>query len=166
MLSTRPAARRFRTQLASKASRALLLAALLLALAPMTCLASSSPRARPARRLSVTDTAHLQYITSEGSTVFEHGKATGALPGRMNARLVVTASFAASFTLYANGGTLTGHGTAAPHGSGRYQSFSGSLLITAGTGRYAHAHGRAGLYGVFDRHTYNVTVQTTGTLSY
>lgn len=84
----------------------------------------------------------------------------------MRAHLNINATFTASFTLYVHGGTLTGHGSAKPHGSGRYESFGGTLTITGGTGRYAHAHGRGGLYGVFDRSNYNVTVQTTGTLSY
>lgn len=125
-----------------------------------------TPRAQEARQLNVTDTAHLYYLHSEGSTVFEEGFAKGALRGPMLARLIINASFTASFTLRASGGILKGHGSAKPHGSGRYESFSGSLTVTEGTGRYAHAHGHAGLYGLFDRNTYNVTIQTTGTLSY
>jgi hypothetical protein len=127
---------------------------------------ATAPQAHAARKLNATDTAHLRYIRSEGSIVFEEGSAKGALPGHMRARLDIGATFTASFTLYANGGTLKGHGSATPHGSGRYESFSGSLVVDRGTGRYAHAHGHAGLYGVFDRSTYNVEVQTTGTLSY
>jgi hypothetical protein len=61
---------------------------------------------------------------------------------------------------------LDGHARAAPHGSGRYESFHGWLLATGGTGSYSHARGRAGFYGVLDRKTYNMTVQTIGTLSY
>lgn len=124
------------------------------------------PRARQAREFNVTDSAHLRYLYAEGSTVFEEGSATGALPGRMRARLVINATFTASFTLYTHDGTLTGHGSAIPHGSGRYESFGGTLVVTGGSGRYIHAHGHAGLYGVFDRRTYDVTVQTTGALSY
>jgi hypothetical protein len=48
----------------------------------------------------------------------------------------------------------------------RYESFRGSLTVTGGSGRYAHARGRAGLYGVYDRKTGNLTVQTTGRLTY
>jgi hypothetical protein len=127
---------------------------------------ATAPRAHASRKLNATDTARLRYLRSEGSIVFEEGSATGALPGRMRARLDIGATFTASFTLYARGGTLEGHGSATPHGSGRYESFGGSLVVNRGTGRYAHAHGHAGLYGVFDRSTYNVEVQTTGTLSY
>ncbi len=142
------------------------LACVALTSVPALALGAAPSRARTASGLNVTDTAHLRYLSSEGSMVFEEGTATGALPGHMRARLDINATFTASFTLDAHGGTLTGHGSATPHGSGRYESFAGSLVVTGGTGRYADAHGHAGLYGVFDRSTYNVEVQTTGTLSY
>lgn len=121
-----------------------------------------------ARSLNATDTAHLHYIPSqsEGSTLVEEGTATGALPGKMRAHLKIEASFKGAFVLYAQGGTITGHGAAKPSGAGRYESFRGALVVTGGTGRFAHAHGQAGLYGVFDRQTYKLTIQTTGRLSY
>jgi hypothetical protein len=124
--------------------------------------------AHASRTLSVTDTGHLRYNAkgSEGATLLEEGSATGALPGRMKAHLLIEASFTGSFVLYVNGGSIKGRGSAKPSGSGRYESFRGSLTVTGGTGRYAHAHGQAGLYGVFDRKTYALTVQTTGRLSY
>jgi hypothetical protein len=76
------------------------------------------------------------------------------------------ATFLANVTITTHAGIIRGHGTATPHASGIYESFSGTLTITGGTGRYAHAHGHAGLYGLFNRRTYNLIVQTTGTLSY
>jgi hypothetical protein len=133
-------------------------------------IASAILRARSARILSVSDTAHLRYIPreSEGSTLVEEGSATGQLPGAMRARLTVGASsFTGRFSLKTRGGSIIkGYGSAKPSGGGRYQSFAGSLVVTGGTGRYAHAHGKAGLYGVFDRQTYGLTIQTTGRLSY
>jgi hypothetical protein len=133
-------------------------------------IASASLRARPASILSVRDTAHLRYIAreSEGSTLVEEGSAGGQLPGAMRARLTVGASsFTGRFSLRTRGGSIIkGYGSAKPSGGGRYQSFAGSLVVTGGTGRYVHAHGKAGLYGVFDRQTYGLTIQTTGRLSY
>lgn len=84
----------------------------------------------------------------------------------MRAHVDVGATFMGSFTISARGGSITGHGTAIPHGSGTYESFAGSLVVNGGSGRYAHAHGHAGLYGTFDRDTYAFVVQTTGTLLY
>jgi hypothetical protein len=122
--------------------------------------------ARAARTLNATDTAHLHYIHSSGSQLYEEGAASGTLPGSMRAHCNVGPVLTASFTIYTHGGTITGSGSATPHGSGVYESFSGSVLVTGGTGLYAHAHGRAGLYGTFDRKTYALVLQTTGRLSY
>jgi hypothetical protein len=144
-----------------------LVVALMLAL-PSAVPARSTVAIQAARRLNATDTAHLHYVPrlSEGATLVEEGTATGSLPGRMRAHLNVGATFSGTFTFYPRGGSISGHGTATPGGSGRYESFRGTLVVTRGTGRFAHARGKAGLYGVFDRQTFALTVQTTGTLSY
>ena len=119
-----------------------------------------------ARTLKATDTAHLRYVSASGSLLNEEGSATGTLPGSMRVHLNVGATFTGSFTIYTRGGSITGHGSATPHGSGTYESFAGSLTVTGGTGRYAHAHGRAGLYGTFNRDNYALVIQTTGNLAY
>ncbi len=145
-----------------------------LALAAQTAGANVRPvahgvgaRARAASHaLSATDTAHLRYIRASGSELFEEGSASGSLPGKMDVQAEVGPTLKASFTVFVHGGTIKGRGTAKAHGSGRYESFAGTLTVTGGTGRYAHAHGHAGLYGVFDRRTYAMTVQTTGRLLY
>jgi hypothetical protein len=116
--------------------------------------------------LNATDTARLHYVNSSGAELFEEGSASGSLPGKMRLHGEVGPTLSASFTVYVHGGTIDGRGTAKAHGTGRYESFAGSLTVTGGTGRYAHAHGHAGLYGVFDRQTYALTVQTTGRLLY
>jgi hypothetical protein len=125
-----------------------------------------SPAAHAARTLNITDTAAMHYLGGSGSLLHESGAATGTLPGSMKANCNIGATLSTSFTIYASGGTITGHGTATPHGSGAVESFAGTLTATGGTGRYAHAHGRAGLYGTFNRRNYALTVQTTGKLSY
>jgi hypothetical protein len=119
-----------------------------------------------ARTLEATDTANLRYIKHSGSQLLEEGSAQGDLPGRMRANLSLGATFTASFTIYTHGGTITGHGTATPHGAGLDEHFSGTLTVTGGTGRYSHAHGHAGLTGTFNRRTYAVTLQTSGSLTY
>jgi hypothetical protein len=124
------------------------------------------PLADAARTLNSTETAHLHYIRSSGSLLYEEGSVSGALRGTMRAHLNVGPTFTGTFTIYTPKGAIRGHGTATPHGSGRYESFGGTLLVTGGTGRYIHARGRAGLYGTFDRRTYAMVVQTTGRLSY
>jgi hypothetical protein len=128
--------------------------------------AGSPPTAHAAHTLNITDTAKLHYTGGSGSLLHEAGSATGTLPGSMKAECDIGAVLSTNFTISAAGGTITGHGTATPHGSGTYESFAGTIVATGGTGRYAHAHGRGGLYGTFDRKTYALTVQTTGKLSF
>jgi hypothetical protein len=122
--------------------------------------------ANAARTIGGTDTAHLRLIHQDEMRLTEEGLARGALPGLMHAVLTVGALFTGSCTIHASSGSITGHGVATPHGTGRYQSFSGSLYVTGGTGRYRHIHGRTGLYGTLDRRTFALVVQTTGRLSY
>ncbi len=119
-----------------------------------------------ARTISGTDSARLRLVHQHETTLSEEGVAKGALPGRMRATLIVGSIFRGSCTIYTSRGSITGHGTATPHGTGRYQSFSGTLDITGGSGIFRHAHGRTGLYGTFDRRTFALVVQTTGCISY
>jgi len=127
---------------------------------------SGQPAAHAARTLRSTDTARLHYVSASGSELFEKGSATGTLPGSMSAHVNVGATLSGTFTIYTRGGSITGHGSATPHGSGVYESFAGTVTVTGGTGRFAHAHGHTGLYGTFDRDNYALVIQTTGTLSY
>jgi hypothetical protein len=122
--------------------------------------------AHAARSVTATDTAKLRYISASGSLLYEEGKASGTLPGSMRVHFNVGATLSGSFTIYTRGGTIKGHGEATPHGEGVYESFAGSLVANGGTGRFAHAHGTAKLYGTFNRNNYALLVQTTGTLSY
>ena len=141
-------------------------AALAMLASPAAYATNTPHAAQEARTISATDVASLHYVRHDGSRLFEEGTAHGTLPGSMRAECNVGASVSASFTIYTKDGTIRGNGTAYPHGSGTYQSFAGTLTVTGGTGRYAHAHGHAGLYGLFNRRTYALTVQTTGSLSY
>ncbi|HEV3048501.1 MAG TPA: hypothetical protein VGY13_14195 [Solirubrobacteraceae bacterium] len=121
--------------------------------------------ARVARTLNGSDTAHL-HLLHVGENLLEEGLSSGILPGHMRAELHVGPVFTGSFTIYTDKGRISGEGRANPHGSGRYQSFSGTWTVTSGSGQYAHVHGRDSLSGVFDRRTYAVVVTTTGSLSY
>ncbi len=129
--------------------------------------APAVPRARAARLLSVDDTGHLHLLNASGAVLSEEGPVSGTLPGSTKVRLDVGTNVTASFTIYAHGGgSITGHGSAILHSSGRYSSFGGTLSVTRGTGRYANAQGSGKLYGVIERRTDALTVQTTGTLHY
>ncbi len=122
--------------------------------------------AHATRSLNGTATAHLHLVRPNGTQLLEEGPVTGALPGSMRAVLNTGSVFTGSFTIRTHGGSIEGSGRATPHGLGRYQSFSGTITLTGGSGRYSRAHGRAGLYGTFDRRTYALVIQTTGRFSY
>jgi hypothetical protein len=123
-------------------------------------------KAHAAAMLRAKDTAHLHYVSAKGSLLLDEGQASGTVPGRMRVRMRIGSTFSGSFTVYTAAGTITGHGSAVPHGSGTYESFAGTLAATGGSGRYRHARGRAQLYGVFNRRDYSLVIQTTGTLHY
>jgi hypothetical protein len=138
-------------------------------LAHTPALASSHVRAHSARLLKVNDSGHLHLLHAYGEVIEEEGKASGTLPGIVFVHMTVgAANVTASFTIRSEGGgSIEGHGEAALHSSGRYSSFAGTLSVSHGTGRYAHAHGQGKLYGTIERtKTKHLTVQTIGTLDY
>jgi hypothetical protein len=128
--------------------------------------AGARPVARDARSERLTLSAHLHYVDAKGSYLIEEGSASGPLGGLVKARIRVTADISGSFTFYPRGGSIEGRGSGVLHESGVYASFGGSVTVLGGTGVYAHARGSGGLYGVYDRKTLGVTIQTTGSLSY
>lgn len=141
-------------------------AALALAATAAPAPAARQPQAHSARSIKVDDTGRLSLLKAFGSVLIERGSAKGTLPGEANVRMTVASSVRASFSIRAQGGAIYGHGGASLHSGGRYASFGGWLSVSSGSGRYAHAHGSGKLYGVIDRRTHTLTVQTVGTLSY
>lgn len=123
--------------------------------------------ASAARSVSVNDTAYLHPV--HGNALIQEGRAGGTLPGSVKAIFVLgTTTVKTTFTVYVRGGSISGRGSATLHlGHGGYVSFGGSLLVTHGTGRYAHASGSGGLFGTLNRNNnYTAVVQTTGKLHY
>jgi hypothetical protein len=122
--------------------------------------------ARSARSQRLSIDARLHYVNARGSYLIEEGRASGPLAGLVKAKIKITANIEGSFTFYPRGGSISGSGSGQLRESGIYASFGGSVRVLGGTGRYAHAHGSGGLYGVYNRKTLGVEIQTTGTLSY
>jgi hypothetical protein len=124
--------------------------------------------AHQARVVSVNDTGYLHLLHASGEILSEEGEVTGTLPGIAKVRLDIGTTIRATFTIEPKGGgSISGTGRATPTTSTRYTSFSGSLKVTRGTGRYAHAHGSGKLYGKIERVHDHLTVQTReGTLDY
>jgi hypothetical protein len=128
--------------------------------------AGSRVMGRSARSERLSVDAHLHYVTARGSYLIEEGRASGPLGGLVKAKIKITADIAGSFTFYPRGGSISGSGSGKLHESGVYASFGGTVTVLGGTGRFAHARGGGGLYGVYNRKTLGVEIETTGTLSY
>jgi hypothetical protein len=139
---------------------------LALSLGIVLLLASGPAISDSARTIHGLATANLHLSRAEGSTLIETGPVSGVLVGRAQAWLKTGSSYTGKFTTSTKAGTITGLGRATPSKAGRFQSFRGSFRAVSGTGLYAHVHGEAALYGVFDRRTDSVVVQTVGTLTY
>jgi hypothetical protein len=125
--------------------------------------------AHSARVLNVRDEGRLHYIKSSGELVIDEGRATGSFPGWVKARFLYDGEPTARALV-----TITGsHGSINARGTARLSSltsaspsFRGTMTITGGSGRYAHAGGRGAFFGVFYRRSYGLTVQAIGKLSY
>lgn len=119
---------------------------------------------------TVSDSGHLHLVSSKGgSALHEAGKASGTLPGTVTVALTIhTSTATSSFTIdVQGGGSIYGKASGAlKTGKGGYASFGGHLTVAGGTGKYAHASGTGGLYGVIDRYNDALTVKVQGTLQY
>jgi hypothetical protein len=131
--------------------------------------AKRAPRAQISRTLNVRDAGRLHFIRSSGSLLLDEGTASGTLPGRVQLRFIYdgSPSVSAQLTISGAGWSIRakGRGTLSSPTSPN-PSFRGSLTITGGGGRYAHAAGSGEMFGVFNRRNYGLTVQAIGKLSY
>jgi hypothetical protein len=119
--------------------------------------------------LNVRDEGRLRYIRSSGEQIIDEGHATGSFPGWVKVRFLYNGepTVGARFTISGSGGSITARGTARLSSpTSPSPSFHGKMTVTGGTGRYAHIHGGGELYGVYNRRSYGLTVQTIGKLPY
>jgi hypothetical protein len=146
----------------------------LVAIAAVAALAAVAPAsegspAHTARTVSVKDEARLHLVKSSGSLLIDEGTASGSFPGRSLVRFTYNGSpsVGAQITIYGHFGNIQARGAgqlSSP--TSPSPSFRGTLTITGGSGRYAHASGSGRLYGVFYRRSYAIVVQTEGALRY
>ncbi|MGH2865795.1 MAG: autotransporter [Solirubrobacteraceae bacterium] len=119
--------------------------------------------------MSVSDEGHLRYIRTSGDELIDAGRASGTMPGTVVVRFTYNGNptVYARFTIYAHAGSISGYAKGhLSNPTSASPSFRGALSLGGGGGRYAHARGSGELYGVFDRRSYAMTVQTRGRLTY
>jgi hypothetical protein len=144
-------------------------AAHLLLLAPFAHATRPTPEIRAARVLQADAEADVHPVNTNGSHIVEEGTMRGTLSGTVKAYFNVGATITGTVVVrIAGAGTITARGYGTLHNAHGhlYESFSGSITVTSGTGRYAHIHGHAEFYGTVNRRTEAMQVQTRGTLNY
>jgi hypothetical protein len=102
-------------------------------------------------------------------TLNEQGVATGTISGSIYIHLHIASArtVTAEVNIYPSSASLSGTGSANYHVSGGQALFGGTLAITRGTGRYAHARAsRLAFTGTIQRRNDAVSVQLSGPLSY
>jgi hypothetical protein len=127
------------------------------------------PAARSARTVKVHDEGRLRFSSSSGSQLIDYGSASGTLPGRVRLHFTYDGSptVSAQFTISGAGWSIRARAQGRlSNPTSPNPSFRGSLTITGGSGRYAHARGSGELFGVFNRRSYGLTVQAIGKLTY
>jgi hypothetical protein len=125
--------------------------------------------AHATRTLKVHDEGHLHFVSSSGSQLIDEGAASGTLPGRVRLQFTYDGSptVSAQFTIRGGSWSIRVRARARlSNPTSPNPSFRGTLTITGGSGRYAHARGTGEMFGVFNRRNYGLTVQAFGKLTY
>jgi hypothetical protein len=124
--------------------------------------------ARVAGTLSLSDTGYLHRTSHHGFTLGEQGSASGTISGTIyiHLNIVSTNRVTAEVSIYPSGSSITGYATASYRPSGALASFSGTMTVERGTGRYKGAHGSGlSFTGTVQRSNDAVTVHVSGRMS-
>ncbi len=131
--------------------------------------ARGAPSAVAAKTLAFNINSNLHLIGRPGHVLNEHGTFSGSQSGTIEIRFtsVTHSSGEATFAAYSSqGGSISGRATTKGHVVGATVYFTGSLTVTGGTGRWAHASGRGLAFsGVVNRHTFNATTHMQGRIT-
>jgi hypothetical protein len=126
---------------------------------------ATAPRASSARTVSLNEAGRLRLTSRHGFTLNEKGSASGTIRGTIYLHLTVVATnrVTAEVNIYPTSGSLTGKANASYHVVGSTATFSGTMSIARGTGRYSRASG-SGLrfHGSIQRSNDAVTVYLSG----
>lgn len=128
----------------------------------------AQPTARAARTVTLNETGRLHLTSHRHLTLNEQGSASGTIKGTIyiHLNIVSTNRVTAEVNIYPSGGSISGFANANYRVTGPTASFTGTMSITRGTGRYAHARGSGlSFTGTIQRATDAVTVRLNGQMS-
>jgi hypothetical protein len=130
--------------------------------------ASPTLKASLARSLSLNEKGNLHLTSKRGFTLNEQGAASGTIRGTIyiHLHLVSSSKVTAEVSIYPSSGSLSGTGSATYHVNGGVASFSGTLAINRGSGKYSHARASHLTFtGTIQRRNDAVAVLLSGPLS-
>lgn len=136
--------------------------------APLSADGAPVPPASSAKTISVNDRGALHLVSKHGFTLNERGTASGTIPGpiAVQLKIVSTSRVTAEVTISPSGGSISGYGNGSYHKGETATSFSGSLSINHGSGRYVHAQGSGlSFSGTIARSNEAIAVHVSGRLS-
>jgi hypothetical protein len=131
-------------------------------------LRAQAPSARAARIFSLNESGRLHLTSKHGFTLNEQGSGSGTIAGTIYVHLTIvsTSRVTAEVNIYPGGSSISGVASASYHRGTTSGSFSGSLSITRGTGRYDRAHGSGLRFtGTIQRSNDAITVHVSGRVS-
>jgi hypothetical protein len=143
-------------------------AAALLASACAVAAPSRAATAHAAGTLSLNETGHLHLTSHHGFTLNEQGSTSGTISGSIYIHLNIVSvnRVTAEVNIYPSGSSITGSASASYHPAGGVASFSGTMSIDRGSGRYRGAHGSGlSFSGTVQRSNDAVTVHVSGRMS-
>lgn len=149
-------------------SRSTRLAGVVVALAFAVGTALASQTAQAARTTALNESGHLRATSKHGFTLNERGSVAGTVTGTIYVHLTVvsTSRVSAEVSMYPSGGSISGYASASYTKGNQTGSFSGTLTVTRGSGRYAGAHGSGlSFSGTIRRSDDAVTVRVSGTVT-
>jgi hypothetical protein len=126
------------------------------------------PTARAAHTIFVHEDVHATNASHEGNKVINdrgYGKGTFNCPTVVQVRVYYTSGFT-SITCHTSNGAIEAAGKVAFFSAGATATFTGTIPITHGTGKYAHGSGHYRVEGTEVRKTYAVEATTSGWFSY
>jgi hypothetical protein len=124
--------------------------------------------AHAAKTIWVHEEVHATNVSHQGNTVINDrgtGKGTFDCPTVMQVRIYYTTG-STKISCQTKAGTIEASGKVAFFSAGPTATFTGTIPITHGTGRYAHGSGKYRVEGRVVRKTYAVEASTKGWFTY